>query len=231
MAPPAALVVILLGWQVASPRDWRFSPSILPVMLLESCVLAVALVGVSRLIDLGFSVLDRNAPPVLSVVSSPARTSLTPLIGYLGRASTKKRCSASSWFRSSLLCSASANPPGPGQCAGGDRLGAALLAGPPRGHARRGLHLVRLCLSLDGGSVLRLGVRDPRLWHRGRHAHGVRYPRRLGGLAPLICPPRWPDSPEPSWHCDQALAFCICHLPSGLSNRLGPATPHRNRNR
>ncbi len=82
--PPLALVVILLGWQVASSRDWRFSPSILPVMLLESCVLAVALVGVSRLIDLGFSVLDRNAPPVLSVVSSPARTSLTPLIGYLG---------------------------------------------------------------------------------------------------------------------------------------------------
>lgn len=82
--PPLALVVILLGWQVASPRDWRFSPSILPVMLLESCVLAVALVGVSRLIDLGFSVLDRNASPVLSVVSSPARTSLTPLIGYLG---------------------------------------------------------------------------------------------------------------------------------------------------
>src|SRR5271157_5879500 len=82
--PPLALVVILLGWQVASPRDWRFSPSILPVMLLESCVLAMALAGVSRLIDLGFSVLDQNAPPVLSVVSTPARMSLAPLIGYLG---------------------------------------------------------------------------------------------------------------------------------------------------
>jgi len=82
--PPLALVVILLGWQVASPRDWRFSPSILPVMLLESCVLAVALVGVSRLIDLGFAVLDQNSPPVLSVVSTPARTSLVSLIGYLG---------------------------------------------------------------------------------------------------------------------------------------------------
>ena len=82
--PPLALVVILLGWQVASPRDWRFSPSILLVMLLESCVLAVALVGVSRLIDLGFSILDQNALPVLSVVSSPARMSLAPLIGYLG---------------------------------------------------------------------------------------------------------------------------------------------------
>jgi Type II CAAX prenyl endopeptidase Rce1-like len=82
--PPLALVVILLGWQVASPRDWRFSPSILPVMILESCVLAVALVGVSRLIDLGFSFLDQNAPPVLSVVTSPGRMTLAPLIGYLG---------------------------------------------------------------------------------------------------------------------------------------------------
>jgi len=82
--PPLALVVILLGWQVASQRDWRFSPSILPVMLLESCVLAVALVGVSRLIDLGFAVLDQNAPPVLSVVSAPARMGVAPLIGYLG---------------------------------------------------------------------------------------------------------------------------------------------------
>ncbi len=53
-------------------------------MLLESCVLAVALVGVSRLIDLGFAVLDQNAPPVLAVVSTPARPGLVPLIGYLG---------------------------------------------------------------------------------------------------------------------------------------------------
>ncbi len=82
--PPLALVVILLGWQVASPRDWRFSPAILPVMVLESCVLALALVGVSRLIDMGFSLLDQHAPPVLSVVSSPTRMCLAPLIGYLG---------------------------------------------------------------------------------------------------------------------------------------------------
>ncbi len=82
--PSLVLVVILLGWQVASQRDWRFSSSILPVMLLESCVLAGALVGVSRLIDLGFAILDQNSPPVLSVVSTPARASLVPLIGYLG---------------------------------------------------------------------------------------------------------------------------------------------------
>jgi hypothetical protein len=82
--PPLALVVFLLGWQVVSSGDWRFSPSILVGMVLESFVLAVALVGVNRLIELGFSFLDRNGPPVLSVVSRPGRTSLAPLIGYLG---------------------------------------------------------------------------------------------------------------------------------------------------
>lgn len=82
--PPLALVVILLGWQVVSTRDWRFSPAVLPVMVLESLVLALALVGVSRLVDTGFSLLERNPPPILSVVSSPTRMGLAPLIGYLG---------------------------------------------------------------------------------------------------------------------------------------------------
>ena len=82
--PPLCLILVLLGWHVASTRDWRFSPSILAGMILESCMLAVALVGISRLIDMGFSVLDQNAPPVLSVVSSPSRMNLAPLIGYFG---------------------------------------------------------------------------------------------------------------------------------------------------
>jgi hypothetical protein len=81
---PLALVVILLGWQVASPRDWRFSPSILVGMVLESCMLAIALVGISRLIDLGFSLLDHHGVPVLSVASPPSRSPLVPLIGFLG---------------------------------------------------------------------------------------------------------------------------------------------------
>ena len=69
--PPLVLVVVLLGWQVASPRDWRFSPSILVGMVLESCMLAIALVGISRLIDMGFSFLDQHVPPVLAVVVVP----------------------------------------------------------------------------------------------------------------------------------------------------------------
>src|SRR4051812_44052493 len=32
---PLSLVMILLGWQVVSSRDWRFSPSILVGMMLE----------------------------------------------------------------------------------------------------------------------------------------------------------------------------------------------------
>ena len=82
--PPLLLVVVLLGWQVASPRDWRFSPSILVGMVLESCMLAIALVGISRLIDLGFSVLDQHMAPVVALTNTPGRLSLSPLIGYLG---------------------------------------------------------------------------------------------------------------------------------------------------
>jgi Type II CAAX prenyl endopeptidase Rce1-like len=82
--PPLLLVVILLGWQVARPRDWRFSPSILVGMVLESCMLAIALVGISRLIDLGFSFLDQHSPPTLALTTSPVRNALAPLIGCLG---------------------------------------------------------------------------------------------------------------------------------------------------
>ena len=82
--PPLILVLILLGWQVIDPRDWRFSPSILVGMVLESLLLATALVGVSRLIDLGFSAIDHGGLAILSVAQSPAPINLGPLIGFLG---------------------------------------------------------------------------------------------------------------------------------------------------
>ena len=45
----------------------------------------------------------------------------------------------------------------------------------------------------------------------------------------MICPPRRPASPEPSWHCDQALPSAICHLPSAIchlpSNTLESTWP------
>ena len=59
---PLLLVVILLSWQVVSFRDWRFSPGILAGMVVESFVWAVALLGISRLIDVGFSYLEQGGP-------------------------------------------------------------------------------------------------------------------------------------------------------------------------
>jgi Type II CAAX prenyl endopeptidase Rce1-like len=82
--PPLLLTVVLLGWQVMRPRDWRFSPAILGGMVIESLILAIALVGVSRLIDLGFSLLDQHPPRLLAVATSSSQPDLGSLIGFLG---------------------------------------------------------------------------------------------------------------------------------------------------
>jgi hypothetical protein len=81
---PLLLAVILLGWQVVSYRDWRFSPGILAGMVVESLVWAVMLVGISRLIDAGFSYLEQGGSPVLAI--EPARESAfaASLVGYVG---------------------------------------------------------------------------------------------------------------------------------------------------
>jgi hypothetical protein len=81
---PLMLVVILLGWQVSRSHDWRFSPTILAGMILESLTWAVALVSVGRLIDLGFSYLEHGGlPPLTLDRAAPDRTT-TALIGYIG---------------------------------------------------------------------------------------------------------------------------------------------------
>jgi hypothetical protein len=78
---PAALVVALLVWQAFDLREWRFPPVSLLGMAAESVVLAVALVGLSKLVDLGFVVIERTGPPVLATgAGHPAAA----LIGYLG---------------------------------------------------------------------------------------------------------------------------------------------------
>src|SRR5208337_4947688 len=82
--PPLLLILILLGWQMTRPRDWRFEPSILVGMVLESLLLAIALVGVSRLIDVAFSVLEAQDPSVLAADASCSAGPLASLIGYLG---------------------------------------------------------------------------------------------------------------------------------------------------
>jgi Type II CAAX prenyl endopeptidase Rce1-like len=81
---PLLLVVILLGWQVVSYRDWRFSPGILAGMAVESLVWAVMLVGISRLIDAGFSYLEQRGTGVLAIAPARGSPFVSSLIGYVG---------------------------------------------------------------------------------------------------------------------------------------------------
>jgi hypothetical protein len=81
---PLLLVVILLGWQVLSYREWRFSPGILAGMAVESLVWAVMLVGISRLIDAGFSYLEQRGTDVLALGTVKRSPYVASLIGYVG---------------------------------------------------------------------------------------------------------------------------------------------------
>ena len=83
---PLALLMILLGWQAVRPREWRFSPTIIAGMIFESLALAVCLVGVSRLVDLGFTYLEQSAPSLrlMQVAASPTRRQWEQLVGFLG---------------------------------------------------------------------------------------------------------------------------------------------------
>ena len=53
--PPLLLVIGLLAWQVTDHQNWRFSPWHQVGMALESLVLALGLIGLSRLVDLGLT--------------------------------------------------------------------------------------------------------------------------------------------------------------------------------
>jgi Type II CAAX prenyl endopeptidase Rce1-like len=81
---PLLLVLILMGWQISRSHDWRFSPPILAGMIAESVIWAIALLGIGRLIDLGFSYLEQGGTPFLSLGTGAPRPGFTALIGYLG---------------------------------------------------------------------------------------------------------------------------------------------------
>jgi hypothetical protein len=81
---PLLLFLILLSWQVLSFYNWRFSPGILAGMVIESVVWAVVLLGISRLIDFGFSYLEQTNSPLLAIDPGGAEPSISSLIGYLG---------------------------------------------------------------------------------------------------------------------------------------------------
>jgi hypothetical protein len=81
---PLLLVLILLIWQVVSCDKWRFSLGILAGMVVESMVWAIVLLGISRLIDFGFSYLEETASPLLAIDPAGADPSPASFIGYVG---------------------------------------------------------------------------------------------------------------------------------------------------
>ena len=80
---PLSLVITLLAWQSFSPRDWKFSPYSLIGMGIESVVLGLALVGMSRVIDIGFGLIEARGPMFLSA-AGPFEIRVASLVGVLG---------------------------------------------------------------------------------------------------------------------------------------------------
>ena len=59
-AAPLLLTLALAAWQAVDRRDWRIRGRWLLGMAVEGCLLGVALVGVSRVLDLGFDQAERG---------------------------------------------------------------------------------------------------------------------------------------------------------------------------
>jgi hypothetical protein len=92
--PPTLLVVSLLVWQLCGEFPWRFRASAPVFMTAESGGYALGLVGLSRVVDLGFAGLEQGASllqaaaPAASAATSTSSEflsrSVAPLVGYLG---------------------------------------------------------------------------------------------------------------------------------------------------
>ena len=78
---PLLLTSSLLAWQALDRRDWRFHPLVLGGMVLESLLLAIALIGLSKLVDLGLVRLDG---PLLATRAISPSAAVAPLIGFIG---------------------------------------------------------------------------------------------------------------------------------------------------
>jgi hypothetical protein len=76
--------LILMAWQIVSFHGWRLSPGILAGMVVESLVWAVVLLGISRLVDLGFFYLERTRAPILELSTGGAARNFAALVGYVG---------------------------------------------------------------------------------------------------------------------------------------------------
>ena len=80
---PLLLVCALLAWQVADRRGWRFPPLVPAGMLAESFGLALLLIGLSRLVDVGFCRLDDRGL-LATAGNDPGPASVVLLLGFLG---------------------------------------------------------------------------------------------------------------------------------------------------
>jgi membrane protease YdiL (CAAX protease family) len=82
--PPAALIGVLLAWQSADRHPWRFNPATLLGMLCESLLLAVALIGMSRLVDIGLTHLEHSGRLVGQVGGSGSPVLGLRVLSFLG---------------------------------------------------------------------------------------------------------------------------------------------------
>lgn len=80
--PPLSLIVAMLAWQAFRGERWRFRPRCLFGMAAESFVLAVVLIGVSRLVDMSFERLEGRSLLTMTPHGSPHP--LAAVVGYIG---------------------------------------------------------------------------------------------------------------------------------------------------
>jgi Type II CAAX prenyl endopeptidase Rce1-like len=81
---PSLVLSILLSWHLIKRHNSQPSLRLLFAMLLESTGWAIALVGSSRLVDIGFSYLEQGHSMVMALKDAGSESSLAPLVGYLG---------------------------------------------------------------------------------------------------------------------------------------------------
>lgn len=81
--PPLALVLALLVWQALDARKWRFRSAYLLGMLIESLVLAVALIGLNKVLDLAFVRLESARGPVVAATGASGPPGAA-LLGFIG---------------------------------------------------------------------------------------------------------------------------------------------------
>ncbi len=193
--PAAVLLVCLIVWLVVDRRPGGFRLRCLPGMAIESVILAVVLVGLGRLVDMGLSHLEeaRAVPLTASAIETGSAHPLAPIVGYLGAGIYEEAL-----FRLALiplLYGVLRLLLTPSLLAGTLAVtGSALLfsiahhAGPP-GEA---FTWYAFFFSMGGGDFLRLGVHREGFRSRGRHACRVRC---AGGLDWLMeSPPPGPFS-------------------------------------